>query len=262
MLKDVHPIFINRNSRVGILMLHGFSSTPDEFKEISVFLSKKGFTVYAPLIAGHGTEPKDLANTTSKDWKESARKAYLFLKEKSEKVFLIGNSFGSNLALWLVKEFNNEPIGLITLDAPIFLRKQWGIFLRLYSYGLFKRYYKKPKRLYRTDYIDLEDRVTYDYIPTKSLRQFMRFIRRETMSILKSVKIPALVTHSKTDPIIHPKSAKYLYRKLGSEFKKIYWFDSKRHAYTVAGRRQEVFQKVLSFLKEVIQNDDYSRGIF
>lgn len=261
-MRNIKPFFINNHSEVGIMMIHGLSSTTDEFREMSAFLSKKGFTVYAPLIVGHGTSPEDLFQTTSEDWKKSVKEAYLFLRENTKRIFLVGNSFGSNLGLWLAKEFNNEPIGIITLDAPIFLRKHSGVLFRLYSYGLIQKYYKKPKRHYRSDYMNLMGMVTYSSIPTKSLREFLRFIRKETKPSLKKIKVPALITHSKVDPIVHPKSARYIYKNLGSEFKKIYWFESTKHAYTVAGCRKEVFQKVLSFLSEVIQNDNYSRGIF
>ena len=176
-IKGGEPIFIDKKSKIGVLMLHGFSSTPDQFKELSLFFSEKGFTVYAPLITGHGTSPEDLRQTTSNDWTVSVRSAYIKLREKSEKIFFIGNSFGSNLALWLIKEFNNEPIGVVTLAAPIFLKNHLFILLRLYSYGLFKTYYHKPPRLYGTDNIDMEDEVTYSFIPIRSLRYFLNFIR-------------------------------------------------------------------------------------
>src|SRR4051812_41739765 len=135
-MKGGEPIFIDNHAKVGVLMLHGFSSTANEFKELSVYLSEKGFNVYAPLIAGHGTVPADLFKTNYKDWLASAKAAYEKLRGVSEKIVIVGNSFGSNLGFWLIKEYNNEPLGIITLDAPIFLRYQPFIVFRLYTYGL------------------------------------------------------------------------------------------------------------------------------
>jgi len=253
-MKGGEPIFIDKNSKVGILMLHGFSSTPNEFKELSIFLSKKGFTVYAPLTAGHGTKPEDLIKTTPNDWVLSVKEAYLKLKEKSEKIFIIGNSFGANLSFWLINELNNKPLGMIGLGAPIYLRNRFIIAIRLYSYGLFKKYYHKPPRLYRLDYLDMMDEITYAKIPTKSLREFLSFIRKDTKPNLNKVKIPALIVHANIDPVIHPKSATYVYEHLGSSFKKIYWFSSNFHNLTIADRRAEIFQKIYDFIKEVLNN--------
>jgi carboxylesterase len=251
-MQGSEPIFINNNAKIGVLMLHGFSSTPNEFKELSVYLSKKGFNVYAPLIAGHGTIPEDLSKTNPQDWLNSAKDAYIKLKKISERVFIVGNSFGSNLAFWLVKELNNEPMGIATLGAPIFLKHHFFVVCRIYSYGLIQTYYQKPPRLYKTDYIDMEDQVTYAAIPTKSIRQFLQFIKKETRVNLGKVTIPALVAHAKIDPVVNPSSATYIYSRLGSQFKKIYWFPSNFHIMTIDSRRQEIFKKIFEFIQEII----------
>jgi carboxylesterase len=250
-MKGAKPIFIDKKSKKGVLMIHGFSSTPDEFKELAVYLAGKGFNVSAPLVAGHGTNPKDLIKTTPQDWVNSVKTAYSELKENSQNIFIIGNSFGSNLSLQIIKELENEPSAIITLGAPIFLRWHKLFICRLYSYGFLKRYYRKPPRLYKTDFTDMIDEVTYPKIPTKSLRQFFTFIKKQTRPNLKSIKIPALVVHSDTDPVVNPKSATYIYEHLGSDFKRIYWFRSKYHTATIDENRSELFNKIFDFIKEV-----------
>jgi carboxylesterase len=249
------PIFINKNSDKGVLMIHGFTSTPDEFKELAVYLADKGFTVSAPFVAGHGTSPEDLIKTNPEKWVDSVKESYLQLKEHTKKVFIIGNSFGSNLALDLVKDIEDKPSAIITLGAPIYLRWHKVIVCRLYSYGFLKKYYSKPPRLYRTDFTDMIDEVTYPKMPTKSVRQFLSFIKNNTKRYLNEVKIPALVVHSDTDPVVNPKSATYIYEHLGSEFKRIYWFRSKYHTATIDENRSELFNKILDFINEVIDNN-------
>ena len=232
-------------------MIHGFTSAPEQFKELADFFAARGFTVSAPLIAGHGISPDNLMKTTPEDWMKSVKDAYLELKKKSEKIFIIGNSFGSNLAFWLAKEFDNEQSGIITLGAPIFLKYHYFILFRLYTYGLIQRYYRKPRRLYKADYTDMSDEVTYSIIPTKNLREFFNFIKNETIPNLGKVKIPTLVAQSDTDPVIKPKSATYIFEKLGSSFKRIYWFPSEFHVLTADGRRAELFQKIYNFIQSI-----------
>lgn len=244
-------IFIDKNSNDGILMIHGFTSTPEQFDELSEYFANRGFSVSAPLMAGHGTCPDDLIKTSPKEWKESVKKAYLELKEKSDNIFIIGNSFGSNLGLWLVKEFNNEQAGIITLGAPIYLKNHYFSIFRLYTYGLFRKYYRKPLRVYRTDYTDMSDEITYSVIPVKSMREFVSFVKKETVPNLEKIKIPAFVAHSATDPVVHPKSAMYIYEHIGSAFKKIFWFESDSHVITAGARKEELFEKVHNFIKEI-----------
>lgn len=248
-MKGGEQIFIDKNSKIGILMLHGFSSTPRQFKELSTYLAEKGFTVFAPLIAGHGTSPEDLMKTSPEDWTESVKSAYLKLKNKSEKVFIIGNSFGSNLALWLAKELDNEPTGIIALGAPVFLKFHNFIKFRLFTYGRLRKYYRKPLRLYKTDYTDMLDEVSYSIIPVKSINEFINFLEQETMPNLHKIKIPVLIANASIDPVIHPKSANYIFQNIGSLKKEIFWLDSNRHS--IIGKECEgLFCKIYNFIRE------------
>ncbi len=250
-IKGANPFFFNNNSRVGILLLHGFTSTPFQFKELAEYLTSKGMTVYAPLIAGHGTSPEDLIDTTPEDWKESVRKAYLKIKEKADKVIIVGNSFGGNLAFYLAREMEEKPLGVISLGTPIKLRFEWFIKLRLYLYGWAKKYYKKAKRVYRIDYTDMQDEVTYPVIPIKSLRDFLSFLREETVPHLGKIKVPTLIIHANTDFVVNPKSAIYIHQHLGSEHKEIYWFGSGHHVVMNDKKRDQLFDRIYKFIKEI-----------
>jgi carboxylesterase len=247
-MKRVEEIFINKNSKIGVLMLHGFTSTPKQFKELSIYLSERGFNVLAPLIAGHGTSAKDLMKTSPKDWTASAKNAYSKLKNISEKVFIVGNSFGSNLAFWVAKELNNEPSGIIALGAPVFLRYHNFIKFRLFTYGRFKKYYHKPLRLYKADYTDMLDEVSYPMIPIKNLKEFIRFLEKETRPNLYKIKIPILIASASKDPVVHPKSTKYILKNISSAKKEVFWFHSKEH--DMPGERCEgLFEKIYEFIK-------------
>lgn len=251
-MKLSQPIFIDNKSKIGILMLHGFTSTPDQFKELAEFLKNKGFSISAPIIAGHGLKPSNLAKTTAEDWKNSAKEAYLQLKKISPEIFIIGNSFGSNLGFWLIKEFNNEPCAMVSLGAPIFLRYHNFILFRLYTYGLLKKFYRKPRRVYKTDYTDFDDEVTYPLIPCKSLRDFFSFIKTETVPNLNKIKIPVFVGQSDSDNVVKPKSATYIYEHVQSQFKRIYWFPGKAHVIMSHQKRDQLFEKIYSFITEII----------
>lgn len=251
-MKGGEPFFFDRGSKAGVLVLHGFTSTPHQFRDFGEYIASKGLTVYAPLIAGHGTSPEDLMRTKMEDWQESVKEAYSVLRSKVQKVVVIGNSFGGNLAFYLARVVEEPPAGIISLGTPIALRFQWFIKVRYYTYGWLKKYYVKPKRIYKIDYTDMIDEITYPVIPIKSLMEFFRFIKTETIPNLGEVKSPVLVAHANVDPIVHPKSAIYIYQHLGSERKKIYWFNSFHHVVTDDSLRRQLFQKAYEFVKEVI----------
>lgn len=249
-MNKADPIFIDKKSKVGIFLIHGFTSNPGQFRELANFLSSRNFTVCAPVIAGHGTKPEDLIGTCSEDWKKSVRDSYFELKKKVKKIVIIGNSFGSNLGFWLIKETKNDPAAIISLGAPVFLRWHKILKFRLRSYGRFKKFYYKPARIYRTDYTDMKDEVSYPVIPTKSLNDFFDFLEHETMPNLDKVKVPVLIANAKWDSVVHKKSAAYIFSHIGSERKEVFWFNSDQHG--VAGSGCEgLFPKIYSFIKEI-----------
>lgn len=248
-MKGAAPFFFDRKSKIGVLMLHGFTSTPFQFRELGKYLLDRGLTIYAPLIAGHGTSPEDLKETRAEEWKRSVAKSYSFLKNKVDKVVIIGNSFGGNLAFYLAKKEN--PIGIISLGTPIKLRFQWLIKLGLYTYGWFKTYYKKQRRIYRIDYTDMQDEVTYPLIPIKSLREFLRFLKEETIPNLGKVKTPTLIIHANTDYVVSPESATYIHQHLGSNHKEIYWFGSNHHIVINDEKKEQLFERIYKFISDI-----------
>ncbi|MDD5110822.1 MAG: alpha/beta fold hydrolase [Patescibacteria group bacterium] len=250
-MRGGEPIFIDRNSSTGILMLHGFTSTPHQFREMSQYLADHGYTVFAPVVAGHGTSPRELAKTTVADWQQSVEEAFQFFRGKVKRIFCIGNSFGGNLAFWLAHRHPEAFSGIVSLGTPITLRWQRFINFRLRTYGKFKTYYRKLGRDYEIDYIDLADQVSYPVIPIASLRQFLHFIRAITLPTLHTVTVPTLMIQADRDPVVHPKSVQYIHEHLGSDYKKVYWLSGRYHNLPDSNRRGEIFHKVIEFIEDL-----------
>ncbi|MEI6305708.1 MAG: 1-acyl-sn-glycerol-3-phosphate acyltransferase, partial [Deltaproteobacteria bacterium] len=64
-------ILIRGSSReLGIVLVHGFLSSPQEMAGLAGFLAKTGCWVYVVRVKGHGTSPDDLASRSAEDWRE------------------------------------------------------------------------------------------------------------------------------------------------------------------------------------------------
>ena len=61
----------------GILLLHGFTATPGTMRPLGEALHRDtGFTVYAPLLPGHGLTPEEMAKTRWYDWFRASQQAF------------------------------------------------------------------------------------------------------------------------------------------------------------------------------------------
>ncbi|RPH38721.1 MAG: alpha/beta hydrolase, partial [Burkholderiales bacterium] len=66
--------FLWEAGSVGVFLSHGYTATTAEVRLFAKRLHEKGYSVAAPLLAGHGTRPEDLNRVTWQDWVESGEK--------------------------------------------------------------------------------------------------------------------------------------------------------------------------------------------
>ena len=105
----------------GVLVLHGFTGTPQSIRGLAQAFAAAGFTVELPLLPGHGTSVDDFATTTFADWSAAAERAYQDLAARRDRVVVAGLSMGALLTAWLATR-HAEIAGLVVINgvfAPI-----------------------------------------------------------------------------------------------------------------------------------------------
>jgi carboxylesterase len=60
---------------VGVLLLHGFTGSPQGLRPWGEALRDDGHTILCPLLPGHGTHVKDLAGARAADWTAASQAA-------------------------------------------------------------------------------------------------------------------------------------------------------------------------------------------
>ena len=106
-------------SKKAILFIHGFPATPQCWEFLSAWFFRKGYDVYAPLLPGFGTNPKDLEHTGFDEWYGYALQKELELRNRYETLFVVGHSMGGAITLKIVEESNDLPDGAVTISAPV-----------------------------------------------------------------------------------------------------------------------------------------------
>jgi carboxylesterase len=106
-------------SSCGVLLIHGFMAAPYEVREWADDLFSRGYTVYAPRLAGHGTSAVDLANQNYENWIDSVEKGYEILTRCSEQIIVAGFSTGAGLALYQAIQHPNRYKAVISVSAPM-----------------------------------------------------------------------------------------------------------------------------------------------
>ena len=105
------------NGPTGVLVLHGFTGSPQSLRPLALRFAEDGHSVELPLLPGHGTKIEDMVPTRFDDWYGAASAAYLELAARCERVVVVGLSMGGTLATLLAIE--HEPAALVAINPQI-----------------------------------------------------------------------------------------------------------------------------------------------
>ncbi len=102
----------------GVLVIHGFTGSPQGLRGLAEAFAAAGFTVELPRLPGHGTTLDDLTTRTWADWSAAAEAAYTDLAGRCRTVVVAGLSMGGTLACWLTVN-HPEIAGLVLVNPAV-----------------------------------------------------------------------------------------------------------------------------------------------
>lgn len=255
---DVKDINIGENkyldlesSDTCIITVHGFSSSPKEVEELSIYLHSNGFAVYSPRLDGHGTSPEDLKDKKWEDWYKSVSQTITIASIKYKKVFIVGFSTGGLLSLLSSNKKYHEFSGIVCINAALNLKDiRVKALLPAISFwnDLVKRFNNND---YSKDYIDNNSEnpeVNYDKFYIESIKQ-LSLLMETTRKNLKNVTQSCLILQAKDDPVVNASSAYEIYEKINSQNKNIQIIEANRHIIVKGDGKDELFKIILKFIK-------------
>lgn len=233
------------------ILVHGFTGSPYDMKELADYLYASGIDVFVVRLAGHGTTPRDLTQYSHTDWWQSVMDAITEVEKEGKRIFLIGYSFGANLVLDMAARYPQRFAGLICLGTSITLRFRLlnSRYLKLANYSLRlvgKRYWKK-RYVPRSMIAAFEATGNYARVPLKSMIHFHDFIRM-SRELLAKVTIPILLIHSREDRVSSPVSSQYIFDRVGSTYKEMFILPEFNHNPLRSESRDKIFGKVVNFI--------------
>lgn len=256
--------FFEQRGPAGVLLLHGYSGTPAELRDMGTTLAGAGYTVHAPLLAGHGGRPDDLYGVRWEDWLASAKAGLQRLRTRCQTVFACGFSAGGLLALHLAA---HTPVHGLVVMAPA-LRLYGAALLRLtgllrhvmpWYYPLAKADFSDPavraSVLDRAPEANLDDPAVVDQIrraarvPVGSLYELAR-LQDQARRDLRHVQAPTLIMQGRNDQTVDPRSAKDVAAGISSQDRRLVWFEGSGHQLPLESERESVWATARAWLDE------------
>jgi carboxylesterase len=227
-----------------VLMIHGFTGSPQGLRGLGEILAAQGLAVTGIRLPGHGTTWQELNTIRSAQWVAAVEQGWKHAAERSDEVFVVALSFGAALAIDFIAHNPGKVSGLVTL----------GGFVRT---GDARRFFAPIIRFVTpsipgvaNDIADPDGReIAYDRFPTAAGHSMLRFIRRARNELSK-ITCPILIMHGRNDHTVEPSNASLIYSRVSSSDKELVWCERSFHVITLDHDRDDVHRRTYEFIRE------------
>ena len=241
-------------ARDAILLIHGFGDSPDTLRFLAADLHARGFSVYAPLLPGHGRTLEAFRASARGTWLNAARDAYANVAARYERVGVVGLSMGGALAV------------LVAIDQP-----------QVAALVLLAPYIETPRSLRWLAHVAPAAGVVMPYVgrgvsnplsirdpeertrslgygaSTPHLLADLEALASAARGVLGRVRAPTLYVQSREDNRLTMKAAEDTFAAIGAPVKRLEWVSGSGHVITVDYARERVSELVGSWMAEYLR---------
>ncbi len=218
------------SGKSGVVLVHGFLSSPASLRELAESLLKAGHPVLGVRLKGHGTSPWDLRERSWNDWLFSVRRGFEIMAHLSPSVLLAGFGTGASLALQVAATQPAGLLGVVAVAAPLKFRDGYigsaplldGI-NRLAQWA-FMEDGVKPFYHFKPRYPQFE----YHHKPVRAMVE-IRKAAEALQHCLPQIICPVALIQATDDPIVDPQSAQLIQSQVTAMKKSLYMIPSTSH---------------------------------
>jgi carboxylesterase len=234
--------FEGAGSETGVLVVHGFTGSPQGVRPWGEHLAAQGWTVIAPRLPGHGTSIGDLAATSGVDWYGEAEMALVGLAERCSSVFVCGLSMGATIALDLAARQPERVAGIAVVNASLYSddpRARLAPILGKLPFAV---------KGIGSDIADPSQKeLCYAKVPLRAAAALMRY-QEGVKSRLGLVRAPALLFVSGHDHVVPPGNTAFVAEHISSTDSEVVTLDRSYHVATLDYDAPLIFERSAEFI--------------
>lgn len=238
--------------RAGIVLSHGYLSTPREVRTMAEYFYRRGYAVYAVRLKGHGTSPEELAQTNWEELYESFNRGYAVIKSLTDRIIVGGFSTGGVLALLAAARKGPKVTAAFSINAPLHLRNIAARFAPSMASlnALLAKVGKSAAGWEYIAHVPENPDLNYPRIPVSGVVQ-LGLAMDALAAEIKNVVAPTMLVQNSRDPIVEPTSGYDIFTQLGTTEKELLYIDRPLHGVINGPGSEEVFARILPFLEKV-----------
>jgi esterase/lipase len=239
-----------------VVIFHGYSDTPYEFKDVAKEISLLGVDVIVPVLPHHGIDSMELFKANRAEAHDWGVQLITRLKSSYEKIIILGHSMGSGIVFHAVLE--GAPIdGLIVTSVNGVPSKKVRFFLQFAKFlhvRSFKTMYKSLHDIhFEPEYIKWKlahfPRIWFNVF-FDAIESLPSYITR-----LHEITAPILVIHGAKDFATNVGKTSALYFNNVSSSKKITVIVERTgHDIFFSTHFSKIMQEIKAFIQDVLEH--------
>ncbi|MEP6649687.1 MAG: alpha/beta fold hydrolase [Lapillicoccus sp.] len=231
---------------IGVLLAHGYTSTPQSMRGWAEHLAAAGYTVRLPRLPGHGTRWQEMNQTRWPEWYAEVERAFDELRSRCAQVFVVGMSMGGLLATKLALEQGPRVTGLVLVN-PIYLHDNKLLALLPMLRHVVPSF---PGIANDVKMIGGEPELAYDRNPLQSMHSQTQ-LWVEVSRDLSEVTQPVLLLHSRVDHVVPVASSAYFLEHISSSDVTEIWLENSYHVATLDNDAPLIHDESVRFIERV-----------
>jgi len=232
-----------RRERIGVLVLHGFTSHTNTVSGLVPYLEEAGIRHEVPILRGHGSRYQDLRGVRAREWYVDAERALISLWNFVDRIVVVGHGMGGLVALELGMRHPDKIAGVVTAAACLKLADPVArlapAFFRLVRYRPSPDPYNDPDLRHQNQ--------NYELLPTDTLASLIDYSKL-VAERLRELHVPIRILQSKKDQIVTPDSANIIFEKVSSVHREIVWYEESGHEMMLDLEADKVFVDIMEFV--------------
>lgn len=240
--------------RRAVVLFHGFNDSPQSMKSPAAALHAAGWTVYAPLLPGHGRSPRDFAAAYADDWISAARRAVSDALARHDVVAVGGLSLGGALATIVAAEESRVVAAVLFAPFLVHSRRLGAIAATwpLLSLGMKYLTGGGAVRSIR-DPVARDTFIAIGCSTPRLMREVQRVVQHARRALPK-LRQPVWIAQSSDDYRISTGQAQAAFDLLGSADKHLHWTTGNGHVITVDYGHEMLAAEAVRWIESRVPN--------
>lgn len=236
-------ITLNGSTDQGVLIIHGFTSTPQSVSYIAERFGDAGYHVEVPVLSGHNTQWQDMDRVHYQDWINDTQAALARLEKRAERLFVFGLSMGGTLALRLAQTHHNLR-AVSVVNHAVYVENALVPFIPLL-------HFLKPwAPAISGDIKDPDAReIAYEKVSSLAVYQLFQLCRL-TRRHLGDIRCPVQIFKSHQDHVLSKKNVHTTLKRLRVSLTDMVWLEDSYHVATLDYDKARIAEECLAFFRE------------